>query len=63
MAPRIVESKHLFEYKDGLGVPPLGMVDDVIAVCRCGIEAVEMNAYLNQKTSMKKTAVWPRQMS
>ena len=49
----IVESKHLYEYKDGLGVPPLGMVDDVIAVSRCGIEAVEMNAYLNKKTCRK----------
>ena len=55
----IVEAKHLYEYKDGLGVPPLGMVDDVIAVSRCGIEAVEMNAYLNQKTRMQKLQFGP----
>ena len=50
----IKESKLLYTYKDELGVPPLGMVDDVLTVSRCGVEAVEMNAFLNQKTSMKK---------
>ena len=53
------EAKHLYNYKDGLGVPPLGMVDDVIAISRCGVEAVEMNAYLNQKTNIKKLQFGP----
>ena len=53
------ESKLLYSYKDGLGVPPLAMVDDVLAVSRCGVESVEMNAFLNQKTRMKKLQFGP----
>ena len=47
------QSKLLYKYKDVLGVPPLGMVDDVLAVSRCGVESVKMNAFLNQKTNFK----------
>ena len=53
------DDKHLYEYKGGLGVSPLGMVDDVVAVSKCGLESVEMNAYLNQKTSIKKLQFGP----
>ena len=53
------EGKLLYKYKDGLGIPPLGMVDDVIAVSRCGVDAVVMNAYLNQKTNIKKLQFGP----
>ena len=35
------------------------MVDDVVAVSKCGLESVEMNAYLNQKTSIKKLQFGP----
>ena len=48
------EDKLLYIYKDEVGVPPLAMIDDVLAISRCGVEAVEMNAYINQKTNMKK---------
>ena len=53
------EGKLLYKYKDGLGIPPLGMVEDVIAVSRCGVDAVVMNAYLNQKTNIKKVQFGP----
>ena len=53
------EGKLLYEYKDGLGIPPLGMVDDVITVSRCGVDSVAMNAYLNQKTNIKKLQFGP----
>ena len=53
------DAKHLYDYKGGLGVPPLGMVDDVIAVSKCGLESVEMNTYLNQKTNIKKLQFGP----
>ena len=43
----------------GLGIPPPGMVDDVIAVGRCGVDSVAMNAYLNQKTNIKKLQFGP----
>ena len=53
------ESKLLYTYKDEVGVPPLGMVDDVLSVSKCGVEAVEMNAFLNQKTRIKKLQFGP----
>ena len=55
----VEENKLLYFYKDELGVPPLAMVDDVLAVSRCGVEAVEMNAFLNQKTSIKRLQFGP----
>ena len=35
------------------------MVDDVLAVSRCGVESVEMNAFLNQKTNIKRLQFGP----
>ena len=48
----IEESKLLYSYKEELGIPPPGQVDDVLAVSCCGSESVAMNAYLNQKTNI-----------
>ena len=53
------EDKLLYKYKDDLGVPPLAMVDDVLAISRCGVESIEMNAYLNQKTNIKRLQFGP----
>ena len=53
------ETKLLYKYKDDLGVPPLGMVDDVLAISKCGVDSVIMNAFLNQKTSIKKLQFGP----
>ena len=50
----IEEVKFLYNYKDRIPVPPLAMVDDLIAVSRCGTQTVELNAYLNVKTNLKK---------
>ena len=35
------------------------MVDDVIAVSRCGVDSVAMNGFLNQKTSLQKLQFEP----
>ena len=48
------ESKLLYSYKEDVVIPPLGMVDDVLAVSACGSESVAMNAFLNAKTSIKR---------
>ena len=53
------ENKLLYMYKDDLGVPPLAMVDDVLAISKCGVESVEMNAYINQKTNIKRLQFGP----
>ena len=48
------ENKHLYSYRGGVGVPPLAMVDDLLAVSNCGIETVKTNGFLNAKTNVKK---------
>ena len=53
------DSKLLYNYKGNLGIPPLGMVDDVLAISRCGSDSVAMNAFLNQKTNIKKLQYGP----
>ena len=50
----IQEKKHLYNYKNEVGVPPLAMVDDLLCISTCGLKSVEMNAYINAKTNVKK---------
>ena len=48
------EEKHLFLYRGKVGVPPLAMVDDVACPAYCGLDTVEVAAYINAKTNVKK---------
>ena len=48
------QEKYLFNYRRQVKVPPLSMIDDVIAVSDCGSSTVEVLAYLNTKTNIKK---------
>ena len=48
------EKKHLYNYKNEVGVPPLAMVDDLLCINKCGVESVQMNGYINAKTNTKK---------
>ena len=49
------EKKHLYMYKGEVGVPHLAMVDDVACPASCGIiDSVEITAFLNAKTDVKK---------
>ena len=48
------EDKFLYYYKNEVPVPPLSMVDDLVAISNCGVEAVKTNAFLNGKTNLKK---------
>ena len=50
----IENEKHLYKYKDSVGIPPLGMVDDLIAVAECGTESLLLNSFINAKTNVKK---------
>ena len=50
----IDEERHLFMYKDVVGIPPLAMIDDLITLSECGIESIKTNAFLNAKSSVKK---------
>ena len=46
--------KYLYKYKGEVEVPSLAMVDDVATVAKCGIESIEVNAYINAKIELKK---------
>ena len=48
------EEKLLYMYKDSVGVPPLAMVDDLVAVSHCGLDSVVLNSFLNTKANVKK---------
>ena len=50
----IEEKKNLYQYKEKVSIPPLGMVDDIIAVSKCGVNSLLMNSFLNSKTNIKK---------
>ena len=50
----IEEGKHLYYYKDTVPIPPLGMVDYLFTISRCGYETTLMNQFLNTKTAMKR---------
>ena len=41
-------------YKGQIGVPPLAMIDDVICPAVCGLNSVEVTAFINAKSSAKK---------
>ena len=40
-------------YKEKVPITMLSMVDDLLAVNKCGVESVEANAYLNVKFESK----------
>ena len=48
------QRKHLYYYKEEVGVPPLAMIDDVACIAECGVNSVAINAYINAKTRTKK---------
>ena len=50
----MTEDKLLYNYWGDVKIPPLSMIDDIVAVSECGLEAVDLNAYLNTKTNLKK---------
>ena len=38
-----------YKYKDLVGIPPLGLMDDVLTISKCGLPAMEMIAVVNAK--------------
>ena len=50
----IEEGKHLYLYKDIVPIPPLGMVDDLFTISKCGFKTTMMNQFINSKSAMKK---------
>ena len=47
------ENKYLYTYRENVKCPPLALVDDVLAIAKCGADSVEMNSFLNTQTNIK----------
>ena len=47
---------HLYMYKGTVGIPTLAMIDDLLKVSECGINAVKDNAYVNARIEQNKQA-------
>ena len=52
---KIADEKGLiYKYKDIVKITPLAMIDDLLAVSRCGIESIEINLTINTIIELKK---------
>ena len=47
-------SDNLYNYKDSVPIPPLGMVDDQILVSHCGLDSALATSHINTQTNLKK---------
>ena len=48
------EGKHLYMYKKRVSVLPLGFVDDLNGIARCGSDSLHLNIFLNSEIELKK---------
>ena len=44
----------LYTYKGLVSLPPLGMVDDVLGIAKCGTESIKLNSIIESKISTKR---------
>lgn len=44
----------IYKYKECLPIPPLSMVDDILAVRHCGTDSIHLNAIIQNKMPTKK---------
>ena len=49
----------LFIYKECVNIPPLAMIDDILAVSECSVESVKLNAYIQSKIAHKNLQLGP----
>ena len=49
----------LFKYKECLPVPPLGLVDDVLGIAKCGTDSIKLNSIIQSKMSTKRLKMGP----
>ena len=46
--------KFLYRFKDKVNILPLAMIDDLLAVAKCGLESLAINTYINVHIELKK---------
>ena len=49
----------LYKYKECVNIPPLAMIDDILAVSQCGVESVKVNAIIQSKIAHKNLELGP----
>ena len=50
----LLKNQNCYMYKELVKIPPLGMMDDIIGMAKCGQESLELNVYINTKIELKK---------
>ena len=50
----ISEGKNLLLYKKIVRIPPLGYIDDILTMARCGTASLSLNAFVNTQIKTKK---------
>ena len=50
----INKGEHLYTYKGRTRIMPLAMVDDLLAIAKCGPESNKVNIFINAEIEMKK---------
>ena len=49
----IENEEGLYKYKECVNIPPLAMIDDILAVSECSVESVKTNAFIQSKVAHK----------
>ena len=47
-------SSDMYKYKECLPIPPLSLVDDILAIGHCGVDSIHLNTIIQNKMSTKK---------
>ena len=50
----LADGVEMFQYRNAVTIPPLGMIDDLATIAYCGPQSVILNAVINAKVNMKK---------
>ena len=50
-------SSQVYKYKNCITIPPLGMIDDIITVTKCGVNSVKLNSCVQSKIDTKRLTV------
>ena len=51
--------ENIYEYKKSVKIPPLSFIDDILALTKCGVNSVILNATINAKIQTKKLRFGP----
>ena len=49
-----INNNSCYLYKNSVRILPLGMVDDITAISKCGVDSLDLNTYINSKIELKK---------